>query len=80
VNQLGDYRVPFVVWGPGVEHGDLDAMNPTYVDPRHSRLRPYGKQPVRNSDLPHLVTGLLGLGPVPGSPFDVRQRLRVTTD
>ncbi|WP_193612047.1 alkaline phosphatase family protein [Nocardioides lijunqiniae] len=77
-DQLGDYRIPFMVWGPGVEHGDLYDMNPTYVDPGRSRPRPVGRQPVRNSDLANLVTTLLGMGAVPGSQFDVRQRLRVT--
>jgi hypothetical protein len=77
VTQPGDYRIPFVVWGPGIEHGDLYDMNPTYVNPGRSRPRPVGRQPVRNSDLANLVATLLGLGPVPGSQFDVRQRLRV---
>ncbi|MCD4533994.1 alkaline phosphatase family protein [Nocardioides sp. cx-169] len=80
VAQLGDYRIPFVVWGPGVQHGDLYAMNPTYANPRRTRPRPVGRQPVRNGDLPNLVTDLLGLGPVPGSQFNVRQRLRVLAD
>jgi hypothetical protein len=77
VDQLGDYRIPFAVWGPGVEHGDLYDMNPTYRDPGRTRPRPVGRQPVRNGDLANLVTDLLGLPPVPHSQFDTDQGLRV---
>lgn len=80
VDQLGDMRVPFVVWGPGVEHGDLYAMNPSYSNPARSRPDLTGPQPVRNGDLANLATDLLGLGPVPGSGFDHAQALRVLTD
>jgi len=77
--KAANYRVPFVVWGPGVEHGDLYAMNPTYADPGTTRPGLSGPQPVRNGDLANLALDLLGLGPVPGSRFDVKQRLRVST-
>lgn len=77
-DEVGDVRVPFVVWGPGVEHGDLYAMNPTYAAPGNRIPGLSGKQPVRNGDLANLALDLLGLGPVPGSRFDVRQRLVVT--
>lgn len=80
VNQLGDMRVPFVVWGPGVEPGDLYAMNPSYVNPGRTRPDLTGPQPVRNGDVANLVTDLLGLGPVPGSRFDANQELRVLAD
>ncbi|MDP2774037.1 MAG: alkaline phosphatase [Nocardioides sp.] len=80
VKQLGDIRVPFVAWGPGVEHGDLYAMNPSYENPRRTRPDLVGRQPVRNGDLANLVTDLLGLDPVPGSRFNAAQRLRVLTD
>ncbi len=80
VNQLGDMRVPFMVWGPGVEHGDLYAMNPSYVNPGRTRPDLAGPQPVRNGDVANLVTDLLGLSPVPGSRFDATQQLQVLTD
>lgn len=80
VGELGDIRVPFVVWGPGVEHGDLYAMNPSYVNPGRSRPDLAGPQPLRNGDLANLVTDLLGLPPVPGSGFNDDQALRVLTD
>ncbi len=76
--RFANYRVPFVVWGPGVEHGDLYAMNPTYAAPGRTRPGLSGRQPVRNADLANLALDLLGLGPVPGSRFDVRQQLRVS--
>lgn len=80
VGQLGDMRVPFVAWGPGVERGDLYDLNPSYVNPARTRPDLTGPQPVRNGDLANLVTDLLGLGPVPGSEFDDTQDLRVLTD
>jgi len=80
VTELGDMRVPLVVWGPGVEHGDLYEMNPSYENPGQSRPDLAGRQPVRNGDVANLVTDLLGLGPVPGSLFNAKQRLDVTTE
>jgi hypothetical protein len=78
VAELGDMRVPFVVWGPGVRHGDLYAMNPSYKNPGRTRPDVAGRQPVRNGDLANLVTDLLGLGPVPGSLFNAKQKLQVS--
>jgi predicted AlkP superfamily pyrophosphatase or phosphodiesterase len=72
-----NYRVPFVVWGSGIEHGDLYAMNTAYADPGRGRVLYSGKQPIRNGDLANLSLDLLGLGPVPNSKYDVRQRLTV---
>ncbi len=72
-----NYRIPFAVWGPGVRHGDLYAMNPSYADPGRRRVPYTGKQPIRNGDLANLALDLLGLGPVPGSKYDVGQALNV---
>lgn len=80
VAELGDMRVPFLAWGPGVEQGDLYAMNPSYENPGRTRPDLAGRQPVRNGDVANLVTDLLGLGPVPGSRFDATQQLRVLAD
>ena len=73
-----NYRIPFMVWGPGVAHGDLYAMNPAYADPGRRRVPYSGPQPIRDGDLANLALDLLGLGPVPGSKYDVRQQLSVT--
>jgi arylsulfatase A-like enzyme len=73
-----NYRVPFFVWGPGVTHGDLYALNDSYADPGHRRVPYSGKQPISNGDLANLSLDLLGLGPVPDSKYDVRQRLTVS--
>jgi hypothetical protein len=75
--RYANYRIPFVVWGPGVEHGNLYAMNDAYADPGHRRVPYSGRQPIRNGDLANLALDLLGLGPVPGSRYDVRQQLSV---
>jgi phosphopentomutase len=74
-----NYRIPFVVWGPGVTHGDLYAMNTSYADPGTARVLYSGRQPVRNGDLANLSLDLLGLGAVPDSKYDVQQSLTVSS-
>lgn len=73
-----NYRVPFVVWGAGVEEGaDLYDLNPDREEPGTARVGYEGAQPVRNLDLAALVLDVLGLPwfdalPVPGgSPLVV---------
>lgn len=75
-----NYRVPFMVQGPGVDAGaDLYELNDDYRDPGRRRVG-YGaaRQPVRNGMVANLALDLLGLGPVPGSEHDVEQDLDVT--
>lgn len=76
--KLGNYRVPFIVWGPGVTHGHLYAMNPSYQNPGTRRPTYAGNQPVRNGDQANLAADLLELDSVPGSEFDFRQWLDVS--
>lgn len=76
--RLASYRIPFLTWGAGVEHGDLYALNPQRRDP--GKRRPSydaQRQPVRNGDVANLVTSLLGLGAVPGSQLGTEQDLEV---
>ena len=74
-----DYRIPFVVWGPGVARGaDLYRLNPTYQDPGDGRPGYTGRQPIRNGDVADLATDLLGLPVVPGSQLDRSQTLAVS--
>ena len=65
-----NYRVPFIVAGPGVAAGaDLYDLNADdYRDPGNRRTT-YGaaRQPVRNGDVANLALDLLDLGAVPGS-------------
>ncbi|KAA1424254.1 alkaline phosphatase family protein [Nocardioides antri] len=75
---LCNYRVPFLIWGPGVTRGDLYALNPTYADPGRDRILFDGAQPIRNGDLANLSASLLGLGPVPGSLWGADQSLTWT--
>lgn len=78
--RLGNYRVPFVVWGVGVAQGaDLYELNGDYRDPGRRRTR-YGakRPPVRNGDVANLATDLLGLRPVKGSLFNAAQNLDVS--
>ncbi|GAB2452223.1 hypothetical protein GCM10027062_36300 [Nocardioides hungaricus] len=73
-----NYTIPFLVWGAGVEAGDLYALNPGYRDPggRRPSYAPR-RQPVRNGDLANLAAGLLGLDRVPGSRFGAARPLVV---
>jgi predicted AlkP superfamily pyrophosphatase or phosphodiesterase len=77
--KLANYRIPFIVWGPGVDHGaDLYDLNPDYADPGRKRTTyASGRQPVRNGDVANLVTDLLGLDPLAGSQLDSEQDLDV---
>lgn len=76
--ELANFTVPFIVWGPNVDRGDLYQFNTDYRDPVGGRPG-YGarRQPVRNGDLANLATGLLGLGAVPGSELNDTQNLDV---
>ncbi len=72
---LCNYRVPFLVWGRGVDRGDLYAMNPTYADPGTAQISFEGTQPIRNGDLANLSADILGLDPVPDSLWGFDQTL-----
>jgi len=78
--RLVNYRIPFIVWGSGVDPGaDLYDLNPDYLDPGLTQpTYTDGPQPIRNGNLANLVTDLLGLGPVSGSQFDSAQNLDVS--
>ena len=73
---LANYRVPFVIWGPGVTKGDLYEMNEDgYADPGDARVKFKGTQPVRNGDLANLALDILGIGKVPQSRWNRKQTL-----
>ena len=75
-----NYRVAFMVRGPGVDKGaDLYALNPELRDPRRGRpTYDRTRQPVRNGMVANLSLDLLGLDAVPGSEHDAAQTLDVT--
>lgn len=76
---LHDYRVPFIVWGSGVDPGtDLYDLNPDYADPGRDRVPYSGVQPVRNGMVANLSLDLLGLAAVPGSEHNAAQDLDVS--
>ena len=75
--RLANYRIPFLVWGPGVGHANLYDLNPTYRDPGAERVGFKGRQPIRNGDVANLAAYLLGVGPVPDSRWNFDQELRV---
>ena len=75
-SKLANYRVPFMVWGPGVAAGrNLYTLNATYRSPGTKRTSYSGRQPIRNGDLANLATDVLDLPRVPGSQFDRRRTL-----
>lgn len=75
-SKLANYRVPFMVWGPGVAAGrNLYTLNSTYRSPGSKRTSYSGRQPIRNGDLANLATDVLDLPRVPGSQFDKRRTL-----
>lgn len=76
-----NYTVPLFVWGAGVDAGaDLYALNPDRLDPGTTQPAYAAPvQPVRTGELANLVTEFLGLGPVPGSTFNLDQSLDVGT-
>jgi predicted AlkP superfamily pyrophosphatase or phosphodiesterase len=75
--RLANYRVPFMVWGPGVAPDNLYDLNPTFANPGKRRVGFAARQPIRNGDVANLTASLLGLGPVPHSLWDRNQDLRV---
>ena len=73
-----NYRIPFVVWGPGVTRGaSLYRLNPDYRAPGRTRPAYAGKQPIRNGDLGNLALDLLDMGPIPGSTLNATQSLDI---
>ncbi len=75
---LANYRVPFTVWGPGIDPVDLYRVNPAYRAPGKRRVGFAGKQPVRNGNVANLALDLLDLTPVPGSLWGKRHPLRLS--
>jgi hypothetical protein len=74
-----NYRIPFYVWGPGVQAGvDLYQLNPDYHDPGDSSPTFYSPTPpIRNGMAGNLALDLLELPSIPKSCFNVSQQLRV---
>lgn len=77
-DKRANYRVPFVIWGAGVDHGDLYEMNPAYADPGKAQVGFKGAQPVRNGDVANLATDLLGIPAVSESLWNSDQSLTWT--
>ena len=78
--RLANYRVAFMVQGPGVDAGaDLYELNPDLRDPRRGRPEyDASRQPVRNGMVANLSLDLLDLGPVPDSELNEDQELDVS--
>jgi hypothetical protein len=71
------YKVPLLVWGPGVVRSDLYRLNPQYSPNVALRTRYAGTQPIRSSSVANLVTTLLSLPAVSGSRVNSKQDLEV---
>ncbi len=73
--------VPFFVWGPSVQPGDLYAINPSRFDPGSTYLdydAMAATPPVSVGDVANLALSLLELPPVPGSTINANQSLVVS--
>lgn len=79
---LANYRVAFMVSGPGVTPGtDLYELNPDYKNPGNRRTTyAQRRQPVRNGDLANLALDLLDLPAVPGSEHNADLDLDVALE
>ena len=74
-DKLANYKVPFMVWGPGVAAGaNLYSINPDYTNPRLARTT-YADAPIRNGDVANLALDLLELPAVPDSELNADQDL-----
>ncbi|MCW2853593.1 MAG: Type phosphodiesterase / nucleotide pyrophosphatase [Nocardioides sp.] len=71
------YKVPFLVWGPGVIRSDLYRLNPKYSPNVALRTRYSGTQPIRSSAVANLVSTMLSLPSVAGSRVNSKQDLEV---
>ena len=83
VDDPGDFRVPFMVWGPGVKEGaDLYALNPQYVNPGNYGRPDYDArgQPIRNGDSANVSLQLLGLPAIPGSSMNAGLTFQINSD
>lgn len=69
---LGNYRIPLVVWAPGVTAGgDLYDLNPqARRDPGAQQVGLDARQPIRAHEVGNLALDLLGLPAIPGSTFN----------
>lgn len=73
-----NYKVPFIVWGPGVNPASLYTLNSGLrADPGSGRPLETGTQPVRNAEAGNVSVQLLGLGAIPGSRYNNTLNLRV---
>lgn len=71
-----NYRIPFVIWGPGVARGaSLYRLNPAYRAPGTANPAYATRQPIRNGAVGNLALDLMGLGPIAGSNIDAHQNL-----
>ena len=78
-SSLDDYRVPFFVWGTGVQSGaDLYELNGGRQDPGATQPTYGGPQPIRNLDAAELALELLDLPALDptASALQVTRKLR----
>ena len=75
---LLDTKIPFLVWGAGVNAGDIYGMNVGVLgDPLTGIPQYTGMQPMRNANLGNLALDMLDLGAIPGSTIGAAQTIAV---
>ncbi|WP_169570418.1 alkaline phosphatase family protein [Nocardioides insulae] len=76
-DRMGNYRIPFLVWGRSIRRADLYRINPEFRRPGRRQSDYRGRQPIRNAMLADLAADFLDLRSVRGSEFNHDQRLDV---
>ncbi|MGK2874842.1 MAG: hypothetical protein ACSLEW_04260 [Nocardioides sp.] len=78
VTSRSAFRVPLVVWGPGISAGtDLYSLNAGFANPGKVQVDESSVQPIRTGAIANLVDKMFVLPALPGSTIDPTQSMTV---